>query len=158
MPGSLPTMGSLLKLFLPLCGFRPTHSVLLRVVISTCNHHRYVLSPQVLDTSYQFRYKPTPPCYSVTFPVFMCVVCAHISPRQTAGIILHYLSPLSRVSQEKKIRACQYGFGDPMFLPSEDYHIHQTFMWVSGDACLVSTKTPVPSPQPSTTVFICSIG
>lgn len=50
-----------------------------------------------------FRYKPTP----VTFfyVVCVCVVCARISPRQMAGIILHYLSTLSRVSQEKKIQS-----------------------------------------------------
>lgn len=126
-------------------------------------HHRYVHSPQVLDTSYQFSYKPTPTWYSVTSPlVFMwCarVWCVHAEVQgRWQGSSSITCPPYPGSLKKKKIRACQYDFGDPMFLPSEDYHIHQTFMWVSGDACLVSTKTPGPSPQPSVTVFISSLG
>lgn len=147
MPGSLPTMGSLLKLFLPLCGFRPTHSVLPRVVISTCNHHRYVHFLNPVDTSYLQIQTHTSDFFLCG--VRVCGVCTHKSKadgRNHPPLLIHLIQGLSR---KKKFRACQYGFGDPMFLPSEDYHIHQTFMWVSGDACLVSTKTPGPSPQPS---------
>lgn len=55
--------------------------------------------------------------------VRVCGVCTRkykADGRNHPPLLIHLIQGLSR---KKKFRACQYGFGDPMFLPSEDYHM-----------------------------------
>jgi hypothetical protein len=126
MPGSLPTTETLLTIFYPLCSFRSTH-VPPRMMISTFNHHTTVCVhyPQILDTFYQFRYKPIPTYYSVTLPYVcayvsawcVCLVCvcaqmhtwrSKADGRNHPQLLLHFIQGLSK-KKKKNPELSQYG-------------------------------------------------